>query len=174
MKNIYLLAFLAISALSFAQNVRVDGTVQARSGAPAPGAFVAICSQPAVTTTAPCTPLVPLCSSLTDLICTQPNPVQADGLGNYSFYVVPGTYTRQFFGSGLSARVQPDQNFGAGGSGTPANPSYGVRTVDGTKFATLAAAIANQGTASGTIVVPPGTRSEERRVGKECRSRWAP
>ena len=25
-----------------------------------------------------------------------------------------------------------------------------------------------------TVSVPPGDRSEERRVGKECRSRWSP
>jgi hypothetical protein len=108
------LILIACASFVHAQNARVDGVVQSRTGAPAPGAFVAVCLQPATTTVIPCTPTAPICSSAADVVCTQPNPIQADGLGNYSFYITPGTYTLQFYGSGLTTRVQPDQGFGIG------------------------------------------------------------
>lgn len=111
---------------TYAQNARYDNIALTRGGFPAAGATVAVCSQPAVTTTAPCTPLVNLCSSLTDLVCNQPNPTTADGLGNYHFYIVPGTYTIQVYGSGFLTQVLPDQGIGTGGGGggggTPALP----------------------------------------------------
>lgn len=62
-----------------------------------------------VTSTTPCAPLANLCASYTDAVCASPNPVTGDGVGNYHFYVAPGHYTRQFYGSGLTARVQTDQ-----------------------------------------------------------------
>lgn len=62
-----------------------------------------------VTSSTPCAPLAALCSSYTDTVCASPNPVTADGLGNYNLYIKPGHYTRQFYGSGLTARLQPDQ-----------------------------------------------------------------
>jgi hypothetical protein len=34
-----------------------------------------------------------------------PNPVTSDGLGNYSFYIAPGVYTLQIYGSGISTQV---------------------------------------------------------------------
>jgi hypothetical protein len=101
-----------------AQNVRVDGIALTRGGMPAPGANVAVCGQPASTTTAPCTPPANLCATLTDTLCGTANPVQADGLGNYHFYIAAGTvYTLQIYGSGLTTRVQPDQQAGGGGGG---------------------------------------------------------
>lgn len=115
-----LLTFLILSAAFLsAQNVRVDGVVQGRTGAPSPGASIAVCYQPANTTTTPCSPLALLCSSLSDAACTMPNPVTADGLGNYFFYLLPGLYTYQFYGSGLSTRVQPDQSVGTGITSPP-------------------------------------------------------
>lgn len=102
-----ILSLLACSAV--AQNSRFDGTVTNRNGTPIGGASIAVCSQPATTTTTPCTPLASLCSSASDAVCTSPNPVTADSLGNYSGYVRPGKYTLQFYGSGLTTRVQPDQ-----------------------------------------------------------------
>jgi len=116
MKHCYrlfaLLLLLAVSA--FAQNSRHDGIVQARSGFPAPGVLVAVCIQPCavpanVSISNPPATLAPLCSSFTDAICTSPNPVTADGLGNYNFYVKPGRYTLVFYGSGFGARTQTDQ-----------------------------------------------------------------
>jgi hypothetical protein len=91
---------------------------------------VALCTQPATTSTTPCTPAAPLCSSVADLVCASPNPVTADGLGNYFFYVKNGSCTLaspctlQFYGSAVTTRLQPDQSFGGGGgaSGLSCSP----------------------------------------------------
>jgi hypothetical protein len=118
MKNLFVVLGLALCAAlpASAQNVRVDGIALTRGGMPAPGANVAICTQPATTTSTPCAPLATLCASLTDTLCGQPNPVPADGLGNYHFYIATGTvYTLQLYGSGSTTRVQPDQLAGGGG-----------------------------------------------------------
>src|SRR2546428_5018559 len=50
-----------------------------------------------------------------------------------------------------------------------ANPGSG--TLSGT---TTVAAVAGVATLPGLSINKVGTRSEERRVGKECRSRWSP
>lgn len=106
-----------------AQNVRggntSDGVVLSRSGAPAPGALVYVCPQPATVSSSGCTPTPTLCSSLTDVSCTQPNPVQADGLGNYHFYVPSASipYTLCFVGSTLTTSCLPDQGTAGGGGG---------------------------------------------------------
>jgi hypothetical protein len=81
-----------------------------------------------------CSPLAALCASSPDAVCTSPNPVTADGLGNYSFYIVPGRYTQQFFGSGLTARIQPDQILACDPSNCTlsGNATFGNVTVGGT------------------------------------------
>jgi len=117
-------ALLLCACFAHAQNVRSDGVVSSRSGQPAGGAFVAVCTQPATTSTTPCSPKALLCASLTDLSCTSPNPVQADGLGNYHFYV-PTTslpVTIQFYGQNVAPYFIPDQTFGGGGGSSPAGP----------------------------------------------------
>src|SRR6185437_12179885 len=106
----FALTFGLLTALAFSQNARVDGVVSSRTGSPAPGALVAVCSQPSSTASTPCTPLASLCSSRTDATCQAPNPVTADGLGNYFFYAAPGTYILQFYGPGLTTKVLPDQS----------------------------------------------------------------
>jgi hypothetical protein len=115
---IFGLILFVCATFAHSQNVRYDGVVQTRSGAPAPGAFVAVCSQPANTSVTPCTPTVPLCSSLTDVVCSQPNPLQADGLGNYHFYVAISRLpvTMQFYGTTVTTSSLPDQTLGAAGS----------------------------------------------------------
>jgi hypothetical protein len=154
-KLAFLLLFLSIGT-AFAQNVRVDGDVKARSGAPAPNSLVAICTQPAVTSTSPCSPLAPICSSPSDAVCSQPNPVLADGLGNYFFYLLPGTYTRQFYGSGLTARVQPDQTFGISNgiisNSCVVNSSY---VAGSSCYATINVALTAAGT-TGSVLIPAG------------------
>lgn len=120
MKNLLLFAVLACVS-AFGQNVRQDNVALNRSGLPAPGALVAVCTQPATpgaNNLAPCAPLANLCSSATDGICNSPNPVTADGLGNYFFYALPGTYTIQIYGSGLVQRFLPDQTIGGGSAGS--------------------------------------------------------
>jgi hypothetical protein len=102
-----LLILLALlSGAAFAQNARYDNFVLGPKG-PVPFATVAVCTQPANTSTQPCTPLANLCSTLTDAVCTQPNPVTADSLGNFHFYVkqtqIP--VTTQFYGPQIAAPV---------------------------------------------------------------------
>lgn len=121
-QKLLFLTFLS-AGVAYAQGGRVDGVAFARSGAPAPGATIAICTQPAVTTTTPCSPLATL---YTDRTLATPcsgtllppnvpgspcsNPMVADGLGNYHFYFQAGTYyTIQFYGAGITPNIAPDQ-----------------------------------------------------------------
>lgn len=116
---------LLLSASALAQNARFDGISFSRSGQPAPGSLIAVCTQPATILitvrgiVTGCTPLAPICTSITDLVCSRPNPIVADGLGNYSGYVSTsaGLYTLEFFGSAISPKTLPDQGFGIGGGG---------------------------------------------------------
>jgi hypothetical protein len=57
---------------------------------PISGAVITVCGPTA--TGIPCSPTVPVCSSSTDVACTQPNPISADSNGNYGFWVPPGRY----------------------------------------------------------------------------------
>jgi hypothetical protein len=121
------LAYLSLLLLglclgSHAQNTRVDGVVYRSSGFPAPGASISVCTQPATigTSVAPCTPLAPLCLSATSS-CSggqpgggdAPNPATSDGLGNYHFYIRPGKYSYQYYGSGLTTILNTDQTIPA-------------------------------------------------------------
>ena len=47
-------------------------------------------------------------------------------------------------------------------------------TVNSATSITATAPAGSAGTVDITVTTPGGTRSEERRVGKECRSRWSP
>src|SRR5262245_45675736 len=117
MKKLFLLFLLLIPFLSSAQNPRTDGVVFARSGFPAPGALVAVCTQPCtvpsnVSISTPPSPLASLCSSASDTSCVSSNPVTTDGLGNYSFYLKAGTgkISLVIYGSGLTTKTLPDQS----------------------------------------------------------------
>ncbi len=101
------LAFVAAPRPVRAQGSRKDDIVIGPRGTPLGGASVAICTQPAVTTTAPCSPLATLYSNaaLTQALA---NPLTTDGLGNYVFYAAPGKYTIQIYGPNLTTRVLPD------------------------------------------------------------------
>ena len=184
-----LLTFVLLCSIAtFAQNRRVDAIALSRSGLPAPGASVAICSQTAISaisesgntvtvtsTLAPppvngtvtifdvvpagyngtfavvsssptqftyfnpltglgpgtsfgaaitsgssaCSTPIALCSSPSDVACASPNPLTADGLGNYFFYLQPAVCTLgapcsvQIFGSAITTRVLNDQSYGS-------------------------------------------------------------
>jgi len=144
-----------------AQGTRKDDIVINSRGFPQGGANVAVCAQPAVTTTTPCSPLANLFSNpgLTQALV---NPLTTDGLGNYSFYAAPGKYTIQIYGTGITTKVIPDVILPS----DPANPSFTtVTTTSGitafsltlsgnlTVAGSAAAAtltLSNQGTAPGT------------------------
>jgi hypothetical protein len=99
--------FVATATPAAAQGSRKDDVVFGPTGRPMAGASVAICTEPATTTAAPCSPLASLYS---DSALTQPlaNPLSTDGLGNYFFYAAPGKYTIQIYGPGITTRVLPD------------------------------------------------------------------
>ncbi len=90
-----------------AQNSRKDDLVINARGVPVAGASVAVCTQPANTSTAPCSPLALIYSDpgLTQALA---NPTTSDGLRNYFFYASPGRYTIQIYGPGVGTRVVPD------------------------------------------------------------------
>ena len=90
-----------------AQGSRKDDMVMNARGVPQAGAFVAICAQPANTSTTPCSPLANLYSNaaLTQALA---NPITTDGLGNYLFYAAPGKYTIQIYGPGITTKVMTD------------------------------------------------------------------
>jgi len=179
--KLFRFAFLGLFLTLFcqAQEVRYDGVVQQRSGLPGPGVTIAVCTQPAVTTTTPCSPLATLytnsgggtvCSGT--LLPPAPpgsacsNPMIADGLGNYHFYAAPGQYTLQFYGFGVTPYIIQDFNItcSVGFSCTitgPLNANGGISTnkvnnivyIDGTVNTTLAAYLAAP-SANTTVVVP--------------------
>ncbi len=90
-----------------AQGTRKDDMVLTARGLPAAGISVAVCAQPANTSTTPCSPLALLFSNaaLTQALA---NPLTTDGLGNYNFYAAPGKYTIQIFGPTITTRVLTD------------------------------------------------------------------
>ncbi len=104
---LFALAFVVAPSRVHAQGSRKDDIVIGPRGTPLGGASVAICTQPAVTTTTPCSPLATLYSNsaLTQALA---NPLTTDGLGNYVFYAAPGKYTIQIYGANLTTRVLPD------------------------------------------------------------------
>jgi hypothetical protein len=75
---------------------RMDGSINSAQGPALNGVLVYVCTQPAVTTTIPPSPLASL---FTNSAGTTPlaNPVVSDGLGNWFFYAATGTYTIVYF-----------------------------------------------------------------------------
>jgi hypothetical protein len=102
-----ILGAFAFSPAARAQGSRKDDIAIGPRGTPLAGASVAICTQPAVTTTAPCSPLATLYSNVT-LTQALANPLTTDGLGNYNFYAAPGKYTIQIYGPSVTTKVLPD------------------------------------------------------------------
>jgi hypothetical protein len=123
------LAFVIFAAASgaWAQGSRNDGIVFSAQGTPAAGAIVAVCTQPANTSTTPCSPLAVLYTDAT-LTVTAPNPLASDGLGNYHFYAAPGRYTLQFYGGPIrTPYVQNDVML----PNDPATPTFTSVTTSG-------------------------------------------
>src|SRR5713226_5396342 len=103
-----IVAFVALGAMQAqAQGTRKDDIVLNARGTPQGGASVAVCTQPAVTTSTPCSPLANLFSNpqLTQALV---NPLATDGLGNYTFYAAPGKYTIQIYGPAITTKVLSD------------------------------------------------------------------
>lgn len=119
---------LLFASAMLAQNSRYDNVAISPKG-PVPFALIAVCAQPATVSSQPCSPLAPLCSSLSDVTCNQANPFLADALGNFHFYVAASgaPYTVQVYGPSVaSPYILADQasntntftSFNLGGAGT--------------------------------------------------------
>lgn len=98
-----LLLFLLIAAPVLAQNLRYDSIALGPRG-PIPFAAVGVCAQPANVNSAPCSPLIALCTSFTSS-CTQPGTTTADNLGNFHFYAPSSAFpvTVQIYGPQVAA-----------------------------------------------------------------------
>lgn len=93
--------------VAHAQGTRKDDIVLNARGVPAAGVNVAVCAQPANTSTTPCSPLA-LIYSNAQLTQALVNPLTTDGLGNYSFYAAPSKYTVQIYGATITTKVLTD------------------------------------------------------------------
>jgi hypothetical protein len=103
-----------LATCAFAQNSRFESVALGPKG-PIPFALVAVCTQPTNTSAQPCSPTANLCSSLSDTICTSPNPLTSDSLGHYHFYIkqAQSPFTVQIYGPQVeSPLVLPDQSAG--------------------------------------------------------------
>ena len=129
------------------QGSRKDDIVLGPRGNPVAGASVAVCIQPASTSTVPCSPLANLYSNAA-LTVPIANPVTADGLGNYHFYAAPGKYTLQFYSSQLNTTVLPDVIL----PNDPLNPTVTTVTTTGAITA-LSMALSGNLTVGGSVNV---------------------
>jgi hypothetical protein len=120
---IFVATTVFFSASAHAQGSRHDGVVQGEQGTPVAGATIVVCTQPANVTITPCTPLANLYTDTT-LAMPAPNPLTADGLGNYHFYAAPGLYTVQVYGPGINTYTTPDTLLPA----NPSNAQFGTIT----------------------------------------------
>jgi len=104
--SLAVLLSLVAAVTSYGQGSRKDDIVFGPSGHPIAGATVRVCQ--ATATGTPCTPLATLYTDAT-LTTTAPNPLQADGIGNYHFYASAGRYMIQITGPGISGTmIYPD------------------------------------------------------------------
>lgn len=147
---------------------RFDGYVNTSQGVAISGCNVYVCTQPAITTTNPPSPLASL---FTDATGATPlaNPVQTDGNGNYFFYAAQGVYTLVYIDplQRIFTQVFPDQQVVSPGGGSVTSVALTTPaefTVTGSPIinsGTLAIAKANQsanlvyaGPASGGAAAP--------------------
>jgi hypothetical protein len=146
-----------------AQGTRKDDIVLGPRGTPVAGATVAVCTQPATTTTKPCSPLASLFSdsALTQALA---NPLAADGLGNYHFYAAPGKYTLQIYSSQLSTTVIPDVIL----PNDPMNPTVSSITSSG-GISAFSLSLAGNLTVGGSVNVT-GTLAAPNVAGKPATS----
>ena len=141
-----------------------------------PNATIAVCTQPANTASAPCSPLAALCSSLTDTSCTSPNPLTADSLGNYHYYakIVNAPFTIQIYGPQVAVPLVIRDQFlsgnlvGAnlvsptvtGGTFSTTSSFNNICMVDGTVHTNIASCVTALPTNGGAIYLPAGSYTQ--------------
>jgi hypothetical protein len=89
-----------LPSCAFAQSVRYQSQVIGSRGTPLAFQFVAVCTQPANTTTTPCSTLATLATS-NATTSGGTNPLLTDINGNFFFYAAPGRYTIQIYGPAI-------------------------------------------------------------------------
>jgi len=101
-----------LPSLAVAQSVRYQSIALGPKGTPLSFQNVAVCTQPANTTTTPCSPLATLATSA-NTTSGGANPTTTDINGNFFFYAAPGVYTIQIYGPQIATPyVQPDISVG--------------------------------------------------------------
>jgi len=165
-KLLLLSLFLPFSLAAQDVSQRYQAQVIGSRGLPLANQSVAVCTQPAVTTTQPCSPLATLGTSTTTS-SGGPNPLTTDVNGNFFFYATPGKYTIQIYGPQVGTPfVQPDTPIGLAVGGTVttltvtgalnANGTFnGVATVSPSGPVTIQAALNSVG-ANGVVWLAPG------------------
>jgi hypothetical protein len=137
---------------------RIQGSVNSAQGPALDGVDIYICTQPAVTTTVPPSPLATL---YTDSTGGTPlvQPVVTDGLGNWFCYAAAGTYTVVVYDpiARIPTTVFPDQQALSTGSGTVTSIGLTMPA----EFTVTSSPI----TGSGTIAVTKATQSANRIYG---------
>jgi hypothetical protein len=111
-RKLILATAILFMAVAIAQTqdvtVRYQGQLIGSRGLPLANQSIAVCTQPTVTSTQPCSPLATLGTS-TSTSSGGANPLTTDVNGNFFFYAAPGKYTVQAFGPQVSGQfVQPD------------------------------------------------------------------
>lgn len=92
---------LASATVAFGQSGRYDSVLIGPRG-PISNALVAVCTQPAITSTTPCSTLATLATSASTT-SGGANPLTTDAFGNFHFYAAAGVaYTIQAYGPQLS------------------------------------------------------------------------
>jgi hypothetical protein len=140
---------------------RFDGVVRNDIGQAVAGASVYVCTQPAVTSSIPPSPLASIFSDSVGTVLA--NPVITDGNGNFFFYAATGTYTLVFFDSSnrIPTTVFIDQQVVTQGGGSVTSVGLTMPAefaVAGSPIAgagTLAVTKANQN--PNTIYAGPGS-----------------
>ena len=139
------------AATLHAQGSRKDDVVFNAQGRPMAGATVRVCT--AAATGQPCSPLALIYS---DAALTQAlaNPLTADGMGNYTFYAVPGRYEIEISGPGIITKQLPNVILPS----DPSSPTFAtVTTTSGISAFSLALTgnltVSGSASVAGTLTV---------------------
>jgi len=152
------LLLLLFPSLAYAQSVRYQSQVTGRLG-PIAGASVAVCTQPANTSTTPCSPLATLATS-TSTTSGGTNPTTTDQNGNFFFYAASGNYTVQIYSPQITSPfVQPDTLLACGASGNctitgtvDAGKDNSIFWAGSTLYPTCQSAVTAAGTTNKSII----------------------
>ena len=126
---------------------RLQGSINSAQGPALAGVYVYVCTQPAVTTTVPPSPLATIYSDNAGVnpITQSTTPLQSDGLGNWFFYAATGTYTVVLYDplQRIPQTVFADQQVVTQGGGSVSSVAMTVPT---NEFAIAGSPITTSGT----------------------------